>query len=428
MAGPGIRFWELAKCLSQENDVTLAVPPGCDLQAAEFKMCSYNFFSILKLIWQHEVIIIPFLLPIFYILPIMLFWKKKIVIDAYNPFHLENLERNRNRKFSVRTHSAKMNLKRLVLHLIAGDYYICASEKQRDHWLGGFSVLGRVSPEIYDQDPTLRKLIDLVPFGLPSNKPVHTKQVLKGAIGGISNNDKVVLWYSGIWHWLDPISAIRAMARIVKQRSDIKFVFVGIVTPDINPLVDIYQPVREAEKLSQELGLLNKYVFFKKDWFPYSERQNYLLEADLVVNLHRQHLETNFAFRTRVLDYFWANLPIISTMGDVLSEMIERDKLGIVVDYENDEQIAAAIIKLIDDRKFCDDCRKNLEQITMGFEWKEVAKPLLSYCSDPEFSINKANPWRILFGTISFYWTAISLMIRMSGFKKVAGIVLKKIK
>ena len=35
-----------------------------------------------------------------------------------------------------------------------------------------------------------------------------------------------------------------------------------------------------------------------------------------------------FAFRTRVLDYLWAGLPIATTSGDVFGELIERERLG----------------------------------------------------------------------------------------------------
>jgi hypothetical protein len=38
-----------------------------------------------------------------------------------------------------------------------------------------------------------------------------------------------------------------------------------------------------------------------------------LREADIGVSLHREDVETRYSFRTRVLDYLWAGLPIITT-------------------------------------------------------------------------------------------------------------------
>ena len=64
----------------------------------------------------------------------------------------------------------------LEKHMLAADFSICASEKQRDYWLGRFCSLGRLSPKICKLDPTLRNLIDVVPFGLPADPPVHKKK------------------------------------------------------------------------------------------------------------------------------------------------------------------------------------------------------------------------------------------------------------
>ncbi len=82
-----------------------------------------------------------------------------------------------------------------------------------------------------------------------------------------------------------------------------------------------------AQRRSEELGVLNRNVFFN-DWVPYGERQNYLLEADVGVSLHLDHVETRFSFRTRVLDYIWVGLPMVLSAGDALSDLVARQELG----------------------------------------------------------------------------------------------------
>ena len=49
-------------------------------------------------------------------------------------------------------------------------------------------------------------------------------------------------------------------------------------------------------------------VHFNYDWVPYAERARFLLDADLGVSAHFDTVETRFAFRTRLLDYFWVHL------------------------------------------------------------------------------------------------------------------------
>ena len=51
------------------------------------------------------------------------------------------------------------------------DVVLCASERQRLLLLGVLLALGRVNPDTYDGDPTLGRLVRVVPFGLPSEPP-----------------------------------------------------------------------------------------------------------------------------------------------------------------------------------------------------------------------------------------------------------------
>ena len=62
---------------------------------------------------------------------------------------------------------------------------------------------------------------------------------------------------------------------------------------------------------------LDKSVIFG-DWAPYDLREAYLLEADVALTAARDLAETRLSFRTRVLDYLWAGLPVVATDGDVL--------------------------------------------------------------------------------------------------------------
>ena len=77
-------------------------------------------------------------------------------------------------------------------------------------------------------------------------------------------------------------------------------------------------PIRQMKrlKLSRGLGLYDRTVFFNTDWVPYGDRGSYFHEVQIGVSTHYENLETRFSFRTRILDYLWAELPIIATGGD----------------------------------------------------------------------------------------------------------------
>ena len=194
---------------------------------------------------------------------------------------------------------------RLALRTGAG--FVCASERQRDLWLGVLATLGRIDIESYRRDPTLRQLIDVVPFGLPPAPPQSGPSVAKGVIPGIGPEDRLLVWGGGVWNWLDPLTPIRAVASLARRRGDVRLLFLGVRHPD--PVFPETRMTRRAIELSQQLGVRDRHVFFNEGWVRYDERAQFLLEADAGVSAHLDILETRYAFRTRILDYFLGITP-----------------------------------------------------------------------------------------------------------------------
>jgi glycosyltransferase involved in cell wall biosynthesis len=307
-----------------------------------------------------------------------------LIVDGYDPHTLETLELFAGAPEQEQKHWERERILRMQCQ--AGDFFICASERQRDWWLGLLEASGRVNVRTYGEDPSLRKLIDVVPFGLPSSPPRHTRQVLKGVWPGIRPEDKVVLWGGGVWQWLDPLTAVRALALIRDQRHDVKLVFPGTRHP--NSVVRDMPMLQDSVQLAGELGLLDSHVFFG-EWVPYRTWPNYLLESDVGISLHFDTLETRLAFRSRVLDYIWAGLPMVVTQGDAISDVIARLGLGEVIGYGREDELAAALLRLLDrpssslDRRF--------EEVRPDFTWEQVAYPLTEFCRKPRLAPDRAD-------------------------------------
>ncbi len=389
MAGPGIRSWEFAKALSGDFQVSLAVPNEDHPAGIGFAVCSYsrNEGRLRELASAADVIVFQgFILHRY---PFLAELGVPLVVDIYDPFVLENMRIHSQETMLERERVHGSDLAVLNSQLWAGDFFLCASEKQRDFWLGMLVALNRVNPYTYDDDETLRTLIDVVPFGLPSTPPEHTRQVLKGVYKTIGKDDKVILWGGGIWDWFDPCSLIEAMASIVAHRQDVKLFFMGIRHP--NPLIPQMEATTRAIQLSKDLGLYDKFVFFN-EWVPYEERQNYLLEADVGVSLHLDHLETRFSFRTRLLDYIWAGLPIVTTRGDSVSELVEQHRLGRVVDYGDVRQVTDALLELLDTPNLRGVYRPGFEEVREQFTWERAVEPLARFCAHPRLAPDKAAP------------------------------------
>ncbi|MBN1937164.1 MAG: glycosyltransferase [Anaerolineae bacterium] len=390
MAGPAIRYWELANVLSKQFNVTLMAPGQPGRSSSTFRVLGYQRMDqdAIRplLVWADVVFVYCYLLNE---LPLLKTAGKPLILDLYDPYVLENLETFRTLPLSEQQDKHAAFLGVLNQQLAAGDFFVCASERQRHFWLGMLAANGRVNPSVYDQDKTLHDLIDVVPFGLPSRRPEHRKRVLKGIVPGISEADKVILWGGGIWEWFDPLTLIQAMAHIARQRSDVKLFFMGKghFDPAVVPTATM---AGQAVALAQELGLRDKSVFFG-DWIPYDERENYLLEADLGVSLHFDHIETRFSFRTRFLDYIWAGLPVVATKGDYLGDLLGERGLGQCVPAQDVPAVVRAVLELVDVPDLKQRLAPEFACLACSFEWEAVAAPIARFCQRPWHAPDR--PW-----------------------------------
>jgi glycosyltransferase involved in cell wall biosynthesis len=370
MSGPGIRYFNFALELAADFSVTLLTREGVDVDVPGARLAKApGDRELAAALSAYDVVVTQQLPP-----PVMRALAKtstRVVYDLYVPALSEA------RAFltmsdhdPVQAAFADLTALRQRLALATGDAFICASERQRDLWLGELMSLGRIDLATYRRDRTLREVIDIVPFGLPAEPAQAGPPVLKGVHPGIAATDQVLLWAGGIWNWLDPATVIRAVVGLGERRDDVRLVFLGTT----HPTVPAMAREREARALARSLGALNRLVFFRDSWAPYGERGRYLLEADLGVCAHIDSLETRFSFRTRLVDHFWAGLPTITTEGDVLAELVVRHGLGRAVAAGDVAAWVAAIEELLDSA----DARSRMEfeAVRAELSWPQVVRPL----------------------------------------------------
>lgn len=407
MAGPAIRVWEIASILSVNHEVIVFSSNEPKIKNKNFEILQYSTKELTKHIKDADILITQKITLKMAILTKK--YKVKIILDAYDPITIEALEQKRTDKIIDRTEVNKILLLEQALSFYFADSVICASEKQRDLWLGVLSSMNRLTPAEYDRDVSLRKLIDIVPFGLSIEAPKKgPADVLKKKFG-ISNSDFTLIWGGGIWNWFDPLSLIKAV-KAVSDSIPIKLVFMGVDHPNKN--IPRMEMVNKAIELSKSLGLYNKIVFFNLGWVDYKDRSNYLLNADVGVSTHFDHLETRFSFRTRILDYMWAELPIIATKGDSFAGLIEESSIGQVVDYSNADSIEKAILNLYNNKQFYRDCKKNIHNVKKQFYWERCIEPLenmISYWKEHD-STNKISPKLFVLLLMSIYSSNITVL------------------
>src|SRR5215831_17613851 len=77
-----------------------------------------------------------------------------VVVDLYDPYIIENLHYHATRGAGVFTHDHST----LVISLLRGDLFLCASEAQRFFYLGALLAVGRLNPIAFESNEHLDDL------------------------------------------------------------------------------------------------------------------------------------------------------------------------------------------------------------------------------------------------------------------------------
>lgn len=389
LAGPAIRAWNMAEQLSRRNEVTLVTLTGAEPIEAPFDIVHVRpgddrAFSRVES-WADVIVFQGHAMAVFDSLKSS---DKILVVDIYDPMHLEQLEQGRALPAAQWDRQVLDATEVLNEQLARGDFFLCASERQRSFWLGQLAALGRINPSTYRGDPDLEGLISVAPFGLSEQPPEHRRDVLKGVHPGIARDDKLVLWSGGLYNWFDPKTLISAVAQLSTRRDSVRLFFQGTKHP--HPGVPEMEIVAESRAFAERLGVAGVSVFFNDSWVDYDERQNYLTEADAGVSTHFSHIETTFSFRTRILDYLWAELPMVVTAGDHFAELVAAEKLGVVVESGDVEGLATALERVLFDEEFIEQARANIRRVREAYFWEKALSPLVRFVDDAHPAADRA--------------------------------------
>ena len=378
MAAPGIRYHEIARQLSRSAEVTLATPWDNPLELPGVRRALLDDASAVGLVANADVVLVQgHLMERF---PALRTIRAPLVVDLYDPMLLEGLHLFGDRTVARRQYSHDRLLALTLQQLHAGDYFLVANRTQRDFYLGMLAAVNRLSPAWAADGQDASRLVGLVPCGIPGTPPCSSAPVLKGVREGFPSDCSVILWGGGLWDWMDPLSAIRAMKQVHAARPEARLVLWGTRRP--NAEAHVHAVAAQAQALAAELGLLNRAVFFE-EWVPYDQRGAWLAEADLGLTLAHPSLETRYAHRARILDYLWAGLPIVASPGDPLADRLVRDGTGVTVKAGQPKRLARTLIELLGDGERRRAMRARIEAVRARHSWERAVRPLARFVAAP---------------------------------------------
>lgn len=353
MAGPGIRAWHLADELSKYFPTTLAgrIEDLGRLRAG-FEVESNGTRASRSALDEASVIIGQ---PTRELLA-RRGSGRRLVFDLFDPVVLELRELYREPTVRQRIHY-RLEWSRLRMALESGDLLISASAEQRAFYAGVYASGTRAGG-------WLRKWVD-VPFGLPAEPPGEER-------APIAADGPVLAWGGGLWEWLDPDLAVRAVLGANERGTACRLLFLGTRRP--NRDLSEVGTLSRIEKAAREAG---DRVIWNPEWVPYLERSRWLRASTAAVMLHRRTLEGVFSIRTRFFDALWCSLPVIATDGGYAAGVVEREALGVVVPPDDVEACTDAIVRLVGDDGFRARSVMNVERVRPRYTWSEIVGPLV---------------------------------------------------
>ncbi len=371
--GPGIRIWEIAKALVKKGHaVTICqkAQDACEGKKEKINLIKYSL-DVLTKISEFDLAYVQIWLSdkeIFEKLD-----KIPIIVDIYAPYLIEHAyypyDLKKEDSFWRFTDDIVLST---LIPMQYGDFFICASDAQKKYYLGMLSIIGRVNP--YNKG----KIIDIVPFGtrniiMVDNEPVLRKRIPK--------YKKIILWMSAFYPWLDPMLAGKVMHELLKSDSGYALAVVGAKSPFVDKSLyeDSYNRFYEFAK---EKNLIDTTVYFF-DWVEQKHVPKLYDESSfLIVTSDNSTLETEFSFRVRMMDALSANLPIISTGGDIVSEFSSANNMGIVTKETDPRKIADDILRITD--KDIQKMKKNILKFSEGYKVDKLIGPIDSFCKNPK--------------------------------------------
>ena len=380
MAGPAIRAVELARAVSRAGlPVTLVSLSGVDEGwAGEPRAVHARSRELRELVEHARVVLIQG--DVIGLEPWLVGSDVPIVVDAYDPFHFEQLEQAKGLGELRRRTVVRDCVTSLNRQFARADLVLAASPEQRAMWLGHLAALGRVNPLTYDESADLGDLIKVVPFGLAPEPPVHSgTQRIRAAFPQIGPAADVVLWAGGLYDWFDPAAAVSAVSMVRERGRDVHLVLLGAAHPVLGTATRAEVSARVTAK---ELGLLGTGVHFVEEWIPYAQRADWLLEADLGIIATRAGIEAQFAFRTRLLDHLWCGLPTVATAGDPLGERMAAAGAAILTPPADVTTLADAVQRGLSEA-FNAHLRDAARELAPDYRWPLVARPLVEFCRKP---------------------------------------------
>jgi glycosyltransferase involved in cell wall biosynthesis len=180
--------------------------------------------------------------------------------------------------------------------------------------------------------------------------------------------------FGGVYDWYDPELLLAAWPGVLERAPQARLLFFESPNPATTPQ-GVFERARQHARRIDPGG---RSIVFSA-WLPYAARADLYAAADLVAAVSTPGLETELAYRTRLLDAAWGGVPAVAVEGGSLARELARR--GAAFECGRDAAaLAGRIAGLLSDGA----ARRRAGEAARAFAaertWKEVTAPLAAWC------------------------------------------------
>ena len=357
-AGIGIRFLEIERVLRADgHEVTLLSPDGGGITPERLRqLTAASDVAVVQGHIANDLFAHGRAIP--------------TVVDLYDPYIIENLHYFAARGAEVFAHDHAT----LVQSLLRGDFFLCASDAQRLFYLGAMLAVGRLNPIAFQSDPHLDSLIAVAPFGVPPPRAAAPRDL-----------EAPRVLFGGIYDWYDPILAIEAIAIAREKLPEITLTFSAHPNPELTP------QGKAAEAMEQVRRQAYDFIRFE-GWVQYDQRAEYYDRFAGALLTFPQSIETDLSMRTRVFDYLWGGLPVVTSSAPGTDEILARYGAGVIVRSSSARDFADAIVNVVRHEHAC--MSEGARRFAADHQWPVTLQPLVEFVRSPRVGEHSRAPQR----------------------------------
>lgn len=254
--------------------------------------------------------------------------------------------------------------------LAHGDVFSTVCDPQTWALLGELGLAGRLNSATND-----RLLVESVPVGVSDEGYSATGRAFRGL--DVPADAFVVLWSGGYNTWTDVDTMFAGLEYAMERNLSLHFVSTG-------GQIDGHDEFTYPRMVSLIEGSKFRDRFHLRGWIPRSEVPNYYLEADIGLNCEKPILEVAFGSKQRILDWSRAELPCVSSRLTELSQVLEREKAGLVFEpsdaLELGRLLTWAVRNSDEVRALGQHCRRRFREV---FGYSRTIEPFRQWARDP---------------------------------------------